>query len=126
MEGNPNEYFGKDCSLRSCKNDCGNVEGEDPIGECIQDFPFAYCRCFEENKRGGDDCSKIFCLNDCAKNGICQEDGTCECEETFFGEDCSIQVLPVMYEAGANRLWKVIGAMAVSLAVLALVGSEWL
>lgn len=68
-EGNFNGYYGKDCSMRKCKNNCGNVEGEDPIGECIQDFPFAYCRCFEENKRGGDDCSKIFCLNDCAGHG---------------------------------------------------------
>lgn len=87
--------FGYDCSLRSCINNCGNKENEEPIGECIQDYPYAYCRCFEENKRGGDDCSKIFCLNNCGGNGECNEEGICVCDDTFFGEDCSIQVLQI-------------------------------
>ena len=95
-DGNPNDFYGKDCSIRGCKNNCGNEPGMTPIGECIQDFPFAYCKCFEEQKRGGDDCSKIFCLNDCANHGECNEEGICECEETFYGEDCSLMILDIM------------------------------
>ena len=101
----PNGYYGKDCSLKGCKNDCGNVPGEKPIGECIQDFPFAYCRCFEENRMGGDDCSKVFCLNDCSGHGNCSALGVCNCLDTFYGEDCSVQVLPI-YEKGAVFLQK--------------------
>ena len=100
--GNPNEYYGKDCSLVGCVNNCGNVYGELPIGECVQDFPMAYCKCYEENKRGGDDCSKIFCLNDCSGHGTCDDDGICSCVENYYGEDCSVLIMP--FFVGGVRL----------------------
>jgi hypothetical protein len=45
-------------------------------------------------KRGGDDCSVIFCLNRCTGNGECKE-GVCECNPLYLGEDCSIFMIDV-------------------------------
>jgi len=47
------------------------------------------CQCQTSTKRGGDDCSYIFCLNDCGGHGDCV-DGACECDDNYYGEDCSI------------------------------------
>lgn len=95
VDGVPTGYYGKDCSLHGCRNNCGNIPGQKPIGRCIQDYPFAYCKCFEENRRGGDDCSIVFCLNNCSGHGQCNTDGNCECDERWYGEDCSIRVLRI-------------------------------
>jgi hypothetical protein len=32
---------------------------------------------------------KFICPNDCNNNGVCNEDGTCNCKEGFSGKDCS-------------------------------------
>mmetsp|Transcript_38513 Transcript_38513/g.58619 ORF Transcript_38513/g.58619 Transcript_38513/m.58619 type:complete len:92 (-) Transcript_38513:26-301(-) len=73
-----------------------------PVGECVQDFPTAYCRCFEENRRGGDTCSEVFCLNNCSGHGGCIE-GMCACETDYLGEDCSVLVKPI-FEGGNSYL----------------------
>ena len=110
-DGVPNGFYGRDCSLVGCKNNCSNVPGEEPVGECIQDYPFAYCRCFEELRRGGDDCSKKFCLNDCAGNGVCNDEGMCDCDDTWYGTDCSVQVFELMEGA----LWQRLGLVSLLL-----------
>lgn len=48
-----------------------------------------YCIC--NKKRGGDDCSKVYCLNECSGHGRCSE-GECECDEDYYGVDCSVLV----------------------------------
>lgn len=88
-------YFGPDCTYLACQNNCSNTENE-TVAECIQDYPMSYCRCFQNTKRGGNDCSKVYCLNECTGHGTCLDDGTCECEENFFGTDCSVFVAGIM------------------------------
>ena len=46
--------------------------------------------------------SKVLCVNNCNGNqsGVCQDDGTCKCNEGYFGDDCSV----VFFEALAGRL----------------------
>ena len=45
--------------------------------------------CNQTIRRGGDNCSTIFCLNDCTENGLCI-DGYCQCYDGFNSTDCSI------------------------------------
>lgn len=54
-----------------------------------------YCRCHEWLKRGGDDCSYVFCLNDCSGRGTCLN-GVCTCNANYFGEDCSALIVNVL------------------------------
>ena len=81
--------------MRSCPNNCSNTFNE-TFGTCVQDYPYGYCKCHEWKRRGGDDCSITFCLNDCSGRGTCI-DGVCKCKNNFFGEDCSIFVIPIIF-----------------------------
>ena len=58
----------KDCSGVGCANNCSNTATL-TVARCIQTYPLSVCQCFRETKRGGDDCSYIFCLNDCGGHG---------------------------------------------------------
>ena len=51
-----------------------------------------YCLCDKYKKRGGDDCSKVYCLNECSGHGLCSEGELCECDEDYYGVDCSVLV----------------------------------
>ena len=95
-------YSGKDCSYLPCKNNCSNTP-ELTVGECFQDYPMSYCRCDQRMKRGGDDCSLSYCLNECTGHGVCLEDSTCECEENYIGMDCSI-LMSAIIQGGINKL----------------------
>jgi len=48
----------------------------------------SYCKCDQRKRRGGDDCSIFYCLNDCSSHGLCNN-GICECEPMYYGLDCS-------------------------------------
>ena len=52
-----------------------------------------YCKCDQYRRRGGDDCSRIYCLNECTGHGVCNEVGVCECDEDYYGVDCSVHVM---------------------------------
>jgi len=52
----------------------------------------SYCECDETKYRMGDDCSIVQCLNMCTGNGNCTDTGQCECEENYYGVDCSIRI----------------------------------
>ena len=56
--------------------------------------PISQCVCNQTMKRGGDDCSVTFCLNDCKPYGICDyKTGICKCNENFYGLDCSLYMI---------------------------------
>ena len=40
-------------------------------------------------RRGGYDCSLVYCLNECTGHGECI-DGTCACADNYHGDDCSV------------------------------------
>ena len=90
-------YYGPDCGHKKCKNDCSNT-AEEQFGICLENYPMNYCECDKFKKRGGDDCSTIYCLNECSGHGDCVE-GTCECYDTFYGVDCSVLVISVISSA---------------------------
>ena len=64
------EYYGPDCGYQTCKNNCSNNETH-TFGECVENYPMNYCKCDPYKKRGGDDCSKVYCLNQCTGHGAC-------------------------------------------------------
>ena len=84
-------YLASDCSERDCPNNCSNDEISDESlkSECVKGYPESYCRCSVASKRGGDDCSKIFCLNECGSSGACVG-GVCKCESKKYAPDCSV------------------------------------
>lgn len=83
-------YTGNNCSIVDCQNNCsGNA------GECITYFVQNQCRCDIQNKRGSDDCSRVFCLNDCGNNGYCK-DGICYCNKWFNGTDCTVYNISIL------------------------------
>ena len=56
--------------------------------------PQSQCFCNESLRRGGDDCSVVFCLNSCGSLGECNEgDGTCVCNPGYYGDDCSLYIV---------------------------------
>lgn len=90
---------GETCEINNCPNNCSNDEISEPEfkSQCIQGYPESYCRCSEASKRGGDDCSVIFCLNECGSGGKCQK-GSCECKPLHHGPDCSILEIELSLE----------------------------
>lgn len=36
--------------------------------------------------------------HNCSGNGICDSKGICNCSATFFGDDCSQQIIPAIVE----------------------------
>ena len=83
-------YTGEDCSIPDCPNDCSGEE----YGKCIVMSPISQCDCNQKLKRGGDDCSIVFCLNTCGEKGECNENnGECNCTEGYYGEDCSLYII---------------------------------
>ena len=65
------------------------------------DFPQGHCKCNEWEKRGGDDCSYQFCLNECSSHGTCTK-GKCKCFPNYYGEDCSVFVVTILKKALVN------------------------
>ena len=65
--------------------------------------PQSQCDCNQQLKRGGDDCSIVFCLNTCGENGECNEDiGVCNCATGYYGEDCSLYIID--FRQGAKSI----------------------
>ncbi len=65
-----------------------------PYGEYVPHFPQGQCDCQLNEKRGGEHCEVIYCMNEC--NGqICSE-GLCECGNEYLGIDCSIIRVPFL------------------------------
>lgn len=75
-------------------NNCSNTGKDKEIfGICVIEKPVSQCICNEKLRKGGEDCSITFCLNECKPNGNCNyNNGTCNCNEDYFGEDCSILI----------------------------------
>lgn len=72
-----------------CKNKCSGY------GKCEFVKPVAQCICDVRQKRGGDDCSIIFCLNECSGSGSCNyTTGDCTCKADWYNVDCEIYFLP--------------------------------
>lgn len=63
----------------------------------VENYPENYCECHPLSRRGGDDCSKLYCLNECSETGTCK-DGVCSCDELHHGPDCSILEIPLYLE----------------------------
>ena len=85
--------------VRKCLNDCSG----EPYGKCIVRKPASQCECNQELKRGGDDCSLIFCLNNCGDKGNCDRTkGNCRCSNGYYGADCSVYV--VGFRSNANNI----------------------
>ena len=57
-----------------------------------------YCLCDPFKRRGGDDCSSWYCLNECTGHGICKQ-GDCECDEDYYGLDCSVLIKSIISRA---------------------------
>ena len=55
--------------------------------------PFGFCgaegRCVCKAGRGGEDCSAIFCPDDCSAAGRCDADGRCHCFAGHAGPSCA-------------------------------------
>ena len=95
-------FSGTNCEIKNCLNNCSiieNINNENLNGnneeisenKCLINFPQSYCQCSLSDNKGGDDCSKKFCLNDCSNKGICDYDvGKCNCDEGYEGVDCSV------------------------------------
>jgi syndecan 4 len=98
----PNNIFRKEIQTITEKyvGNFTNVTGIDSKIFCQNHCSFnGYClegNCFCKPGYIGEDCSKrishITCLNDCNKNGVCNENGLCICKKGFSGLDCSIKV----------------------------------
>lgn len=79
-------FSGDDCSIKTCPDNCsGN-------GECL--FSIGRCQCFKGFE--GEKCEKKVCLNDCSNNGKCLN-GTCICNQEFFGQSCEISRLKLNF-----------------------------
>ena len=84
-------FFGSDCSLKKCKNECHNH------GVC--NVKTGLCKC--DRFFGGEDCRDFLagnqkCSKNCSFNGICNEQGVCECFVGFEGKECQKKTLGVM------------------------------
>jgi syndecan 4 len=97
-------YVGDDCSMIDCKFNCSSTEYE-VYGYCVHKYPISQCVCNESLKRGGDYCEKLFCLNNCALNGECLEDGSCVCDNLYSGKDCSVFVYPAEFAFIPSKFW---------------------
>ena len=78
--------------IQNTKKNIENNKNENPPGnKCLINFPQSYCQCSLRENKGGDNCSKKFCLNDCSDKGVCDYGrGVCECFEHYSGIDCSV------------------------------------
>jgi hypothetical protein len=74
--------------------DCS--DGGEEVGVCEEIYPMSQCDCNEKNHYGGDECEIKYCLNDCGDFGKC-EDGVCECEDAYYGEDCTVYTFDVSF-----------------------------
>jgi hypothetical protein len=97
-------YTGSDCSIVACSNNCSNNETH-KVASCVVEYPKSNCRCIDSLKRGGDYCSKVFCLNTCGddgdtESGICDENGNCICQEkenkNYTGPDCTVMRVDIL------------------------------
>ena len=108
-------FIGEDCSIQNCNNDCSG----EPYGTCIVMKPQSQCYCNESLRRGGDDCSVVFCLNSCGVLGSCNEnDGSCTCNGGYFGDDCSIYILDFRengFFLKGNFFWAIILSFSFSI-----------
>lgn len=95
-------WTGNDCSIQDCPNQCSGIQ----FGICNEMKPVSQCECNQQLKRGGDDCSEVFCLNTCGVTGICNiNDGTCQCEKNHTGIDCSIFMVSFRKEKSNNLIF---------------------
>lgn len=80
-------YIGDNCRTRNCTEQC-LVEGT-----CVEMLPQSQCSC--PDSVGGDECTVLFCLNNCnSPNGVCNEGiGKCTCEDGYYGDDCSVKMI---------------------------------
>lgn len=75
-------WGGADCSTylrQSCK------------GTLLANFPLKNCECLD-SKRGGNDCTAVFCPGDCFGHGECAS-GVCSCDANYYGADCSTMIV---------------------------------
>lgn len=100
-------YIGADCSMVDCKYNCSSTPSQ-VYGYCVHTYPVSQCVCDENLKRGGDYCEKLFCLNNCAGNGECLEDGSCVCNNLYSGKDCSVFVYPADSAVSFSTAWLVL------------------
>ncbi len=84
-------YVGTDCSMIDCYNNCSSTVNA-TYGYCVEAYPISQCVCNESLRRGGDSCQKVFCLNNCSSNGDCLDNGSCSCNQLYYGDDCSVFV----------------------------------
>jgi len=75
-----------DCSAVQCLDNCSSTPDE-AHGICIEDFPVHECHCL--GRWAGIKCDQELCLNGCSRRGSCIN-GTCFCEQNFYGDDCSL------------------------------------
>ena len=77
------------CEVEICPGtltDKGSCFGH---GECTVNGDNGDCACDEVHGWLAPTCEKSRCKNGCSGNGICNEDGKCQCDIGFEGEDCS-------------------------------------
>ena len=80
-------WKGAVCHSKSCPENCRKSEGK---GTCVNG------KCFCATGWGGPACGMKQCKNDCNDHGICQQNGTCTCDnvpgDAWKGKDCSVPV----------------------------------
>jgi hypothetical protein len=81
-----------DCSAYLCEDNCSSTP-TDSRGVCVEDFPVHQCHCFPP--WGGHKCDELNCLNECSGRGTCTG-GVCQCEDGFYGDDCSVYVISIV------------------------------
>jgi hypothetical protein len=77
------------CEVELCPGtltDAGACFGH---GECTVKGDEGTCGCDEVHGFLAPTCEKSRCPNGCSMNGICNKDGTCQCDVGFMGKDCS-------------------------------------
>jgi hypothetical protein len=88
-------WTGDDCSSVVCQGNCS------ASGVCLSTlFPLNQCVC--DPTFSGYDCSQRLCLNACSYRGNCSTDGTCSCQDNFYGDDCSVYIFAA--SAGVSEL----------------------
>jgi hypothetical protein len=102
-------WTGNDCSMIACGKNCMQNNNN----KCLIDFPINQCIC-QPPTLSGINCDIQLCLNNCSNSGICNSNGTCDCSQNFYGDDCSV------YMPTANGVSKYGSALLAFVATLIL------